>query len=81
MTSACRGRPWWGNKASQSGRRVWAAKFLVSVARQHHRHPSPPPQKENIRAEGQRMVEVQRETYSKRRERLAGCQMPRCSEA
>lgn len=27
------------------------------------------------------MEEVQRETYSRRRERLAGCQMLRCSEA
>lgn len=55
-----------------------ASKFLVAVARQHHRTP---PSKEDIRAEGQRMEKKQPETYSRRRERLAGCQMLRCSEA
>lgn len=48
----------WAGGVGRGGEWACAAKFLVPVARQH------PLQKENIRAEGQRMEEVQRETYS-----------------
>lgn len=85
MTSACRGghggetrRVKVGGGVGHGWERVCAPKFLVAVARQHHRTP---PSKEDIRAEGQRMEEKQPETYSRRRERLAGCQMLRCREA
>lgn len=50
--------PRWAGGVGRGGEWACAAKFLVPVARQH------PLQKENIRAEGQRMEEVQRETYS-----------------
>lgn len=79
-------RTWWGNKASQSGHGCGPQRRVgVCLESLGPRRPSTPPHTpsrgQNIRAEGRRMEEVQRETYRGGRERLAGCQMLRCSEA